>query len=262
MKTIQAYGSNRKANTSFDILNSLRQQGNDRLIFGMENEILGRTFESLETLQNCTPDNAPWSLERDGSLADRGVEVVFDPTHSPVTLFRLFLECTKTAGMLSGSAIRYGLHLSVDASAFTPLQGCFFATLLNGWRNIGELIGGRPDNRWARYGVYKPSEFRLSTDKYRACSRRSKYRFEVRLFRSTLSARKLQTYVDYIQAVADIARYEIPTLLLLLRRGQRTPDGRSSSERWDGYPSFMMMSKRLLPKYATPALIAKIGGLI
>ena len=262
MKEILSYGSNRKSGTSLPILQALRADGGDGLIYGVENETLGGSFESLAKLERDSPSDAPWSLERDGSLAERGVETVFDPSRNPLELFRQWSVVAKSAGMLSGSASRYGCHVSVDSSAFTPLQGCFFASLINGWREIGEAVGGRAQTSYACYGLDRPSHFRYCTDKYKACSRRSNSRWEVRLFRSTLSPLRMQSYIDYIDAVAGVARKETPALLALLRKTQRTEDGYKSSERWDGYPRWLGLAKPLLARHSTSTLLKKIGGLI
>jgi hypothetical protein len=262
MKPIQAYGSNRRGGTATPILQALRAEGGEGLIIGLENETLAPTWEALDALQRLSPDDAPWTLERDGSLGERGVETVFRPSRNPLEGFRQWSVVAKAAGMLSGSATRYGCHISVDASAFRPLQLCFFASLLNGWRQIGETVGGRAQSSYACYGLSRVSHFRECTEKYRACSRRCHNRLEVRLFRSTLSPLRMQRYIDYIDAVAGVARRETPALLTLLRQTQRTPDGLQSSERWDGYPRWLGLARPLLARHCSPTLLRQIGGLI
>jgi hypothetical protein len=72
----------------------------------------------------------------------------------------------------------------------------------------------------------------------------------------------MQRYIDYIDAVAGVARRETPALLRLIRQTQRTADGRSSSERWDGYPRWLGLARPLLAPYCSPTLLRLIGGLI
>jgi hypothetical protein len=263
MKPILRHGDAGKNPLGRETLIRLRSEGGDGLIFGLENETLAPDWDALEAIQRLSPDEAPWSLERDGSLADRGVETVFLPTRQPMAQFGEWLAVAKAARMTSGTAGRYGCHISVDSSAFTPLQGCFFAALINGWRQLGEYIGGRQDNRWARYGLQRPSDFARSGEKYKACSRRTPTRFEVRLFRSTVGPLRMQRYLDYTQAVADLSRLETRPLINLMRlSGRRGVDGRKSTENWTGYPKWLAMAKELLPRHCSPALRSKIGGLL
>jgi hypothetical protein len=262
MKPILRHGDAGKNPLGRETLLRLRAEGGDGLIFGLENETLAPDWQAVEAIQQLSPDDAPWSLERDGSLAERGVETVFLPTRQPMTQFHEWLAVAKAAGMRSGTAGRYGCHISVDSSAFTAMQGCFFAALINGWKQIGEHVGGRECNRWARYGLRKVTEFAHEGDKYKACSRRTKTRFEVRLFRSTVGPLRMQRYIDYVQAVADVARHETRPLINLLRLTQRTPEGRRSTEHWTGYPRWLSLARELLPRHCSPALRAKIGGLI
>lgn len=263
MKPIERHGENDRSGVAKSILERLRADGGDgRLIIGLENECLAPSFEVLDNLQHLTSEDASWTYERDGSLAQHGVETVFDPSRDPMSQFMDWLIVAKAAGLKSGTATRYGCHVSIDSTCFTPLQGCFFASLINGWRQIGELVGGRQDNRWARYGIDRPSQFQYCGDKYKACSRRSPSRWEVRLFRSTVGPMRMRRYLDYINAVADVAREETPTLLAYLRRTQKNAQGDRSAERWAGYPRWLEISKGLLAKHCTRGLLAKIGGVI
>lgn len=262
MKEILSYGSNRKGGTAGPIIQRLRCDGQKGLIIGLENETLASSYEAMDRLQRLSPDEAPWSLERDGSLAERGVETVFDPSKTPMVGFMEWSRVAKEAGMLTGSASRYGCHISVDSSGFSPLQGCFFASLINGFRQIGEAVGGRTQSSYAYYGLDRVSQFRFCTEKYKACARRSQTRWEVRLFRSTISPLRMRMYLDYVQAVADVAREETGSLLRLLRSTQRTNAGLISSERWDGYPRWLNLSRPLLARHCTASLLKKIGGLL
>jgi hypothetical protein len=176
--------------------------------------------------------------------------------------FQAWLAVAKAAGLKSGNALRYGCHISIDSTCFTPLQGTLFASLVNGWRDIGQIVGGRMDNRWARYGIDRPSQFVYAGDKYKACSRRSFSRFECRLFRSTVGPLRMRRYLDYVDAVAGVARNDTSTLLTYLRQTQRNIHGERSGERWSGYPRWLGLSKGLLAKHCSRDLLAKIGGLI
>jgi hypothetical protein len=262
MKHIGRHGDNDRSGVSKDILTALRAEGGEGLIIGLENETLAPTWEALDALQRLSPDDAPWTLERDGSLGERGVETVFQPSRTPMNNYLDWLICAKAAGIKSGTALRYGCHISVDASCFTPLQGTLFASLINGWRDIGEVVGGREDNRWARYGIDRPTQFSYAGEKYKACSRRSYERFECRLFRSTMMICRMRRYLNYVQAVAGVARVDTSTLITYLRQGQRGSQGELSRERWTGYPAWLQKSKSLLKRHCSRDLIDKIGGLL
>ena len=72
----------------------------------------------------------------------------------------------------------------------------------------------------------------------------------------------MRRYLDYVQAVAGVARCDTSALLSYLRQTQRNIRGERSAERWSGYPRWLELSKGLLAKHCSRDLLSKIGGLL
>lgn len=178
----------------------------DLLGIELETFIRGSSTQILDVATSAA-NKFHVAAERDGSLDHvHGVEFIFRPIEfsalnkeNEVRSAVEYLAANKTLAWDAGTG--YGMHISINASKMNDLHVGKFCTFINKHRDLGERIGGRVAGNYHRFCEAQIKDFRNTTEKYLAASRRSESRVEVRLFRATLHWPRILRNCEFVDSV-------------------------------------------------------------
>jgi hypothetical protein len=187
----------------------------DPTLLGLEIEtFIPGNKRKIITVTESVQRQFPVLAEEDGSISrSNGVEFVFAPTSfdklvNEESKLRKTVDFLRQNGVLGWDAGRgYGIHISINASKMSHLHCSKFCYFINRNNELCELVGGRPEGRWAEYLSRKLSAAGIvNSNKYQAAVRRSTDRIEVRIFRSSLCWSRIVRNCEFINSVREFTK--------------------------------------------------------
>lgn len=195
----------------------------DLKVFGIELETLAPSQRVRTAFANRARQLGILA-ERDGSLAEEGLEFIAKPmTYEEVEAkggpWETLVKEAREAGFLAWNALapdrqtgeravqaRYGMHINLNRHHFAPLHMGKFIAFINNQVKLSTQVAGREPNR---YSIIAPKQVDFvpdSTDKYQAVALRGRDRAEVRIFRATVNWEGFMRNVEFVDSVIEFTR--------------------------------------------------------
>jgi hypothetical protein len=205
---IDGYHSRRNESTRSSWLNKAYR---DQVLFGVELEILSNRDQSaLQHISSCAKAQG-FLAERDGSLdTSYGVEIIAPPLsiENCSKQWQQFLD--NIAGNARGwqAGTGYGMHVSFSRKTLTNLHSGKLMMFVHQNQNLCEQVAGRSANEWCKYRPKKigSGAYDNCWEKYEALANRGNYRWEMRIFRSTLKHSGFMRNVEFVKACIDFTK--------------------------------------------------------
>lgn len=189
----------------------------DAKVFGIELETLAPT-DSLRVSMANEARKLGMLAERDGSLAERGLEIIAPPmTYEQVADTKgpwfKWIETAKAAGFTAWYALNaegdpggYGMHVNLNRRHFDPLHLEKLIFFINTQMELSRKVAGRSSRQ---YALLAPKILGLGvheTNKYQAVAVRSPSRVEVRIFRATMRWEGFLRNLEFTDACIEFTR--------------------------------------------------------
>lgn len=189
----------------------------DKKVFGIELETLAPCNSSRVSMAN-EARQLGMLAERDGSLAERGLEIIAAPmtydevvdTNGP---WYKWIETAKAAGFTAWYALNaegdpggYGMHVNLNRRHFDPLHLEKLIYFINSQIDLSRKVAGRSSRQYALLSPKILGNGVRETDKYQAVAVRSAARVEVRIYRATMRWEGFLRNVEFTDAAIEFTR--------------------------------------------------------
>jgi hypothetical protein len=183
----------------------------NQILFGVELEILATRNQTSLAMISSAAKAQGFLAERDGSLdSNYGVEIIAPPLsiEDCASQWKSFLSSIhgRATGWQAGTG--YGMHVSFSRKPLSNLHAGKLLQFVHANQALCEDVAGRSANEWCRYrqksvlvGAYE-----RIMEKYEALAIRGNYRWEMRIFRSTLKFEGFMRNVEFVKACIDFTK--------------------------------------------------------
>lgn len=189
----------------------------DKKVFGIELETLAPTDLLRVSMANAAR-KLEMLAERDGSLAERGLEIIASPMTyeqviDPKGAWSKWMEQAREAGFTAWYALNaegdpggYGMHVNLNRRHFDPLHLEKLIYFINTQIDLSRKVAGRSSRQYALLAPKILGDGVRETNKYQAVAVRGPSRVEVRIFRATLRWEGFLRNVEFTDAAIEFTR--------------------------------------------------------